>query len=289
MELLSRPVEYFLKCSEFSSLSEAAHSIGLSQSALSMSIKSFEDDLGQKLFQRSKQGIKLTPFGKNMARILLKQKTEMEKGINASLGIDVEQPTIKIGCVGHFAQRYLLPFVEKNKSHVPKLQILLARSITSFELVESGKLDFAFVSWTRKPRGLANKFIKKDPVGIVGAKSQFGHIQKAKTIEDLKKEPWLYTPKLQYDWFEKKNNIEARYLSTSGFHDLKTLILGGYCIAEAQLDLFDKFEAKLLAIAPVKPFHSEVGIYLVYKKRMSLGVKQVLHFFDEKLSRGQYL
>lgn len=56
-------IEYFLTVSEFSSISQAATKLYISQQALSKTIQKLENELGTQLFYRTKQGIQLTPDG----------------------------------------------------------------------------------------------------------------------------------------------------------------------------------------------------------------------------------
>ncbi|MBQ8132159.1 MAG: LysR family transcriptional regulator [Bacilli bacterium] len=57
-------LEYFLKVVEMNSFTKAAEELYVSQSAISQSIKSFEEELGFPLMERNKKGFELTPAGK---------------------------------------------------------------------------------------------------------------------------------------------------------------------------------------------------------------------------------
>ena len=48
----------------------------------------------------------------------------------------------------------------------------------------------------------------------------------------------------------------------------KAMVLGGYCIAEAQTEIFTKAELSSLAISPAKPPHSNVAIYAIKNKSL---------------------
>jgi DNA-binding transcriptional LysR family regulator len=58
--------QYFLTISEQGSLSKAANELGVSQPTLSRQLLAMESQLGQTLFDRSTQGLKLTSFGQGL-------------------------------------------------------------------------------------------------------------------------------------------------------------------------------------------------------------------------------
>lgn len=58
-----RQIQYFIKLSESTSISQAAKELFISQQALSKSIKNLESELNTRLFLRTNQGIKLSKSG----------------------------------------------------------------------------------------------------------------------------------------------------------------------------------------------------------------------------------
>ncbi len=57
-------LHYVLEISKIGSMNKAAPNLFITQSALSLSIKKLEEELGQSIFIRNNRGIRLTPFGK---------------------------------------------------------------------------------------------------------------------------------------------------------------------------------------------------------------------------------
>ena len=64
MEL--RQLEHFVALAEEKSFTKAARRMNIVQSGLSMSIRSLEEELGSKLFERNARGVALTPAGEAM-------------------------------------------------------------------------------------------------------------------------------------------------------------------------------------------------------------------------------
>jgi DNA-binding transcriptional LysR family regulator len=63
-DLELRHLRYFVATSEALSFTRAARQLNVSQPALSHSISQLEERLGNKLFERSVKGIRLTPAGR---------------------------------------------------------------------------------------------------------------------------------------------------------------------------------------------------------------------------------
>ncbi len=148
---------------------EAALKLGISQPALSESLKRLEIDIGFKLFYRSRTGIKLTPNGSlylEKAKIAINTLEELHtQGESSSL---FKQSKIKLGCHPLVAQ-YTLPLVFKNiKKVAPDFNYELihgpSRDI-QFE-IQRGNIDIGIVINPSKVPDLIITKLAKDRVGI---------------------------------------------------------------------------------------------------------------------------
>lgn len=80
MNFSLRQLQYFLVTAKHNSLRQAARELKIKQPSLSAQIRTLEDALQMKLFERSRGGIQLTPFGRNLL-------PEVRTAVNASRNI----------------------------------------------------------------------------------------------------------------------------------------------------------------------------------------------------------
>lgn len=126
-------------------MSEGAEKLGITQPALSESIKRLEQDLQEGLFYRSRSGISLTPGGQKVFK-----KAQEIIAVLSSLPLDQAQNDsrlITIGCHSTIAS-YFLPkafhYIQKeNPSYQVRLRHDLSRHIQL--AVQQGEIDIAIV------------------------------------------------------------------------------------------------------------------------------------------------
>lgn len=79
--MLMRQLKQFIYIAKFQSISKAARELFMSQQTLSQSMQNFEKKLGAQLFIRTKQGVKLTDFGRRIlprSELMLQQVEDYE-------------------------------------------------------------------------------------------------------------------------------------------------------------------------------------------------------------------
>ncbi len=159
----------FLKTTTAPTMSEAARQMGITQPALSESIKRLEKDLGQNLFYRTKSGISLSPWGK----ILLEKSKPLTFAINDVESIHKNnpnqvQPRITIGCHAVVAA-YTLPkaflLLENIFPHFT-VDIIHGASRVMQNYVQQGKVDIAVVINAVSAPDLVIKKVSQDDVCV---------------------------------------------------------------------------------------------------------------------------
>lgn len=148
MNIRMNDIKNFTQTASCQTIMQAAQKLEISQPALSESLKRLESDAGIILFYRSRNGIKLTPAGKDF---LHKCHTLLEAYFNLETAQDEKtifgNQTISIGCHATVAQYSIPKALSYLKSSAPDFKIELrhdlSRNIQS--AVQRGDLDIALV------------------------------------------------------------------------------------------------------------------------------------------------
>lgn len=125
---------------ETGGLRRAARRLGLSQPALSRSIRELEDELGVTLFDRSISGMELTDSGKALARRGSAVQRELERAreeVFQHNGINVGEVTIGLSSAAHVAllPKAIVPF----RKRFPKVRLHIIESL--FPALDAGIRD----------------------------------------------------------------------------------------------------------------------------------------------------
>jgi len=179
--IYSKAVNYFAKVVEHGSVSKAAKNMHVSQSTISVAIQNLEDDLNYDLLirGRGKTGVRLTTKGQALFDFLKSQHQ-----ILATL--DRTTPNsepLKVAAIQYVACNFLVPALDimKQKSST---RIYSVRSDQAVEAIKKGKMDLAFIVSQSRP--LRDKDyciqIKEESVGVVGLKSKFPELSRAKSV-----------------------------------------------------------------------------------------------------------
>lgn len=187
----------FVAIVDAGTMRRAAEQIGVTQAALTRSIKILEEDLEAPLFERRGRGITLTYFGEgvyNQARQLLRDATVAESEIRALR--EGEQGTLRIAAAPVWMTSILPPVLANLQGTYPRLKFELeARNYSdAIPLLKSGQLD-AFFGGFQKLEALPS-FLVRVPMFLskllVMARHDHPlHNQAEVGVDDLLKFPWV--------------------------------------------------------------------------------------------------
>ncbi|WP_020179750.1 hydrogen peroxide-inducible genes activator [Methylopila sp. M107] len=140
---------YFEALARHGHFGRAAEACSISQPALSMQIKAFEEELGSALFERDRRQLRLTSFGEEIAlraREILRTLDDLEGFARASKGGLVGR--LRIGVIPTIAP-YLLPSLIADLTRLHQGLDLHVRETLTPKLVQElneGRLDAAIVA-----------------------------------------------------------------------------------------------------------------------------------------------
>ena len=138
----------FCKVLELGSFTKAARYLGYSQSSVSQTIQSLEKELGVMLIDRRKDGIGLTPDGKEyfpyIQGVYAAEKALVQKE-NEMAGL--ENTTIRIGTFTSVSRTMLPPLMKAFLKEYPTVSFVLRQGdYTGIEQwISEGSVDLGFV------------------------------------------------------------------------------------------------------------------------------------------------
>lgn len=183
-----RVLKNFMKIAEQGSICKAAESLHISQPPLSRQLKSLEDELGAKLFERSPKGVKLTEKGQllyNRAASLISYNDLIARELTNNINI------IRFGVTTSLVEYvigYVKDFNSINRTH---FEITEKNTFELLELLNDIMLDVVFI---RTPFELNSHFtsikLADDCLMAVGDSKFFGDTKKeAVSLRDLRNVP----------------------------------------------------------------------------------------------------
>ncbi|MEM7463285.1 MAG: LysR family transcriptional regulator [Pseudomonadota bacterium] len=139
-----RMVEHFLAASRVGSFHAAAGEIGVTQTAITKSIRELENTLGTPLFERSVKGVQLTKFGEQFKRRAIQieqQSNYLERELSEMIAGKAGRLRIGAGTVWSdvFLPKFLASFCKER----PNVEFVVRRSVGSRfrNLLEEGEID----------------------------------------------------------------------------------------------------------------------------------------------------
>ncbi len=277
MELYS--LQVFLTVATEKSFSRAAEKLLRTQPAVSLALQRLEQEIGDKLINRSGKELILTDAGRTVleyARRFQSLQQELDNSL-AELR-DNSAGRLVIGA-NESATLYLLKDIQRYRALYPKVKVTVRRSLSSRipnELLD-GNLELGVISYDPADERLKSKVIYSDSLAfVVSPKHRLAH-RKAVSIEDLRSETFIahnvvspYRESLIRTFQEHKVplviEVEMPTIDTIRKmvqNNLGVAFLPRMCVEQ-------EIDHKTLCEVRVKEIHLERKIRLVYPTRRAL-------------------
>jgi DNA-binding transcriptional LysR family regulator len=215
MEL--RDIEYFSVIAEHGHLGRAAESLGLSQPALSMSLRRLEKSMQAKLVKRTPKGVELTSVGvallSRVDRLRLSMNDVAREAADLSQGWAGD---LRIGATPEFAELLLPPALGALFKAAPKMtaNVTVAAPDMLLPALQSGEMDAVI-------RGIASGLFPDliheplfdDEFVIVSARNHRLAGQEPVTIEDLARERWTVSAASVLSWKWLQSMFKEHHLT----------------------------------------------------------------------------
>ncbi len=164
-------LQVFLTVASERSFSRAAARLHRTQPAVSQAIRRLEDDLGERLFDRSAKDGKLTEAGRvllDYAQRLMRLAEEAESAVRDLR--DLQRGRVLVGA-NEAAVHVLLPLLDRFREDQPRIQLDIRR-VPSRQIgveVQQRSLDFGVLSFPPAERGLGSIKLGEDELVMLTA------------------------------------------------------------------------------------------------------------------------
>lgn len=144
-ELRLRQLRFFKSVSDIGSFTAAAASCGVSQPALSSTIRQFETELGARLFERTTRRVELTRFGRALLPLANAILTNVELASHDIQSLLTSQRlTIRVAATPSLTIHLLPDLIRQFTTRYPDVHVVIqdAPNVAIARLVRDGEVDF---------------------------------------------------------------------------------------------------------------------------------------------------
>lgn len=188
------------------SFKKAAEELCITPSAVSQQIKTLEDKLNLKLFERQTRQISLTQAGKRFYQIADQTLTQYQTGYS-TFSNEFSKPILRISMIPFVAYEIVIPALHEFNALQDEIELRIetSMSLVDFEAEPvDAAIRFGNGHWpnlevqpltpSRATLVAAKKLLAKDPIT---------------TLEDFSKHTLIYTRATQDDWQQVANLLEV--------------------------------------------------------------------------------
>lgn len=283
MYLNHRELHVFLAIARSGTINVAAQSVGLSQPALSRSLKRLEETLQVRLFDRHSGGMALTEFGR-----VLQHHAELIEFETARLTEEMRMMNgaaagfIRVGLVPSAISSLLRRALAEVFSVAPTVQVQVVEGAGDqmLEAVANGSVDFAVIGQVQSDiqEGLITTPIATEEVSVAARPTHPVFSKPDLCLKDLTKYPWILPEKGNAIWIGFNNLFRREGLeppvprvATNSVHTLKTIVAEEDYLTMMSRVIFSLEEKnQLICPIPLSKAHWQREILLARRSNRNL-------------------
>jgi len=195
LDLSTRQLKAFIALAELKSFTRAAEQCHLSQSAFSTLIRTLEDALGVRLFDRDTRKVELTPEGRSFRDGALRILADARAAL-----VDLDEHAarrrgrVAIAALPSLAAGWLPPVLAAFRARHPGIELDVADALSEgcVERVRSGQSDFALAAIRAATPELATAPFCSDRFHLVCRKDHRLASLRQPRLKDLAGEPFIH-------------------------------------------------------------------------------------------------
>jgi DNA-binding transcriptional LysR family regulator len=272
-------LQVFLTVATEKSFSRAAEKLLRTQPAISLALQRLEQELGEKLIDRSGKELILTDAGNTVLEYARRFQSLQQELDNALAELrDNSAGRLTIGA-NESTTLYLLRHIERYRELYPKIKVQVRRSLSSKIPVEllDGNLELGVISYDPGDERLTSKVIYADALAfVVSPRHRFAK-RRVISITELGSEQFIahnvLSPYREVVLREFQSHKVPLHMEVEmpTIESIRKLVQANQGVAFLpRMCVEQEIEQKLLADVRVKEMHVERKIRLVYPTRRAL-------------------
>jgi DNA-binding transcriptional LysR family regulator len=291
MQYTFHQLKIFTRIAQLGSITKAAEELHLSQPALSIQLRNFQDQFDIPLTEIVGKKLYLTDFGQEIlayAERILDQAGAMDDVVQSYKGQLTGKLKIAVVSTGKYVMPYLLTdFLNAHPAITLELDVTNKEKV--IESLEQNSIDFALVSLVPGHLKTESIPIVKNTMHLIGA-YESKKSQMELSINELQQLPWIFreqgsgTRQMMERFLSQRHITVQKMLELTSNEAVKQAIIAnlGYSIMPL-IGIKNELKNKQLMIVPVKglPIHTTWRIIWLKGKKHSPVVKSLLGYIKD--------
>ncbi len=291
MQYTFHQLKIFTRIAKLGSITKAAEELHLSQPALSIQLRNFQDQFDIPLTEIVGKKLYLTDFGQEIlayAERILDQAGAMDDVVQSYKGQLTGKLKIAVVSTGKYVIPYLLTdFLNAHPAITLELDVTNKEKVV--ESLEQNSIDFALVSLVPGHLKTESIPIVKNTMHLIGA-YQSKKPQEELIINELQELPWIFreqgsgTRQMMERFLSQRHITVQKMLELTSNEAVKQAIMAnlGYSIMPL-IGIKNELKRNQLMIVPVKglPIHTTWRIIWLKGKKHSPVVKTLLGYIKD--------
>jgi len=284
--LNSKILHYFATIVAQGSYTKAAEHLGIAQSALSIAMRKFEQQIGMPLLIRSSKGVVVTKEGEVLlahSKDILARISDAETALNDLRGL--EQGEVSIGIPGMMGSYFFPEILMAFKFKYPNLNLSIMEGGTQTikEKLLSGELDLGVIVDDHVPDSLQiQRFIRPQMVAAVGKNHALSSATSVSYADFFTHELVMfkagYFHREVIDGLCKANNMTANYSFETNLITMILNIVKNEFAITALLELVTDQEADVKGIPFDPPIYLDLALAWRKDGYLSLANRRFVEF-----------
>jgi DNA-binding transcriptional LysR family regulator len=271
MKLTLRQMEIFLNVVREGHLTNVAKGMGLSQSAISMSIKELENILGNPLFDRINKKLILNEMGRAFEKEvspIVKKFNDIEYEFKNT----VNKGMVRVGASTTIVDYLMPPIICSYMNNYPDVKVGLKEGNTKqiVELLKDGKIDVGFIEGIVNDPEIIKEIIGVDELVVVTTDTSLSTETFIDTLQDRKwvlREEGSGTRDVFLDYVKDKVDHINIFLELGHTESIKSLLINHQCLTcISKIAVREEIVNGKLIRVPLKNFECKRDFLMIFHK-----------------------